>query len=51
MPSQRDDVITLAICHTLIMTIGGVAAGLVAAAALTRYLHALLFGASRFSIR
>jgi hypothetical protein len=44
MPSQRDDVITLAICHTLIMTIGGVAAGLVAAAALTRYLHALLFG-------
>ncbi len=42
--AQRDDVITLTVRHTLIMTICGVAAGLVVAAALTRYLQTLLFG-------
>ena len=42
--AQRDDVITLTVRHTLIMTMCGVAAGLVVAAALTRYLQTLLFG-------
>ena len=42
--AQRDDVITFTVRHTLIMTICGVAAGLVVAAALTRYLQTLLFG-------
>jgi ABC-type antimicrobial peptide transport system permease subunit len=42
--AQREDVITLAIRHTLIMTMCGVAAGLVVAAALTHYLQTLLFG-------
>jgi predicted permease len=42
--AQRADVITLTVRHTLIMTSCGVAAGLVVAAALTRYLQTLLFG-------
>ena len=42
--AQREDVIALAVRHTLIMTICGVASGLLVAAALTRYLQTLLFG-------
>lgn len=42
--ARREDVITLTVRHTLVMAICGVAAGLVAAAMLTRYLQALLFG-------
>lgn len=42
--AQREAVIALAVRHTLIMTICGVASGLLVAAALTRYLQTLLFG-------
>jgi len=42
--AQREDIITLTVRHTLIMAMCGVAAGLLAAAALTRYLQTLLFG-------
>ena len=42
--AQRQDVVTLAVRQTIVMTICGVAAGLAAAALLTRYLHTLLFG-------
>jgi len=42
--AQREDVIALAVRHTLIMTICGVVSGLLVAAALTRYLQTLLFG-------
>jgi putative ABC transport system permease protein len=42
--AQRQDVVTLAVRQTIVMTICGVAAGLAAAAVLTRYLQTLLFG-------
>ena len=42
--AQRQDVVTLAVRQTIVMTICGVAAGLAAAALLTRYLQTLLFG-------
>src|SRR4030095_6602118 len=42
--AQRHDVVALAVRQTIMMTMCGVAAGLVAAAVLTRYLQALLFG-------
>jgi ABC-type antimicrobial peptide transport system permease subunit len=42
--AQSEDVITLTIRHTLIMTVCGIAAGLLVATAVTRYLHTLLFG-------
>jgi putative ABC transport system permease protein len=42
--AQREDVIALTVRHTLVMTICGVAVGLVTSAVLTRYLQTLLFG-------
>jgi len=42
--AQRRDVVGLVVRQTILMTAGGVGAGLAAAAALTRYLEAMLFG-------
>ena len=42
--AQRQDVVNLAVRHTIVMTLCGVAAALAAAAALTRYVRTLLFG-------
>jgi putative ABC transport system permease protein len=42
--ARRPDVVRLAVRQTILMTICGVAVGLTLAAALTRYLQALLFG-------
>jgi ABC-type antimicrobial peptide transport system permease subunit len=42
--AQRQDVVSLAVRHTIVMTLCGVAAGLAVAAALTRYVRTLLFG-------
>ena len=42
--AQRRDVMRLAIRQTMLMTVGGVILGIPVAAAVTRYLRALLFG-------
>jgi predicted permease len=42
--AQREDVITLTVRHALVMTVCGVAAGLLVASAVTRYLQTMLFG-------
>ena len=42
--ARSNDIVTLTVRHTLIMTLYGVAAGLLVAAAVTRYLQTLLFG-------
>ena len=42
--AQRRDVVNLALRQTILATVAGLAIGLAAAAALTRYLEAMLFG-------
>jgi predicted lysophospholipase L1 biosynthesis ABC-type transport system permease subunit len=42
--ATRHDVVSLALRHTILWTVAGMAIGLAAAAALTRYLEAMLFG-------
>jgi putative ABC transport system permease protein len=42
--AQRRDVVSLAIRHTVLATLAGLAIGLATAAAVTRYVDALLFG-------
>jgi len=42
--AQRRDVIGLALRHTILMTAAGVVVGLAIAAAVTRYMEAMLFG-------
>ena len=42
--AQRADVVRLALRHTILATVAGLAIGLAAAALLTRYLETMLFG-------
>ena len=42
--AQRRDVVRLAVRQTLLMVVAGIAVGVAIAAAVTRYLQALLFG-------